>query len=484
MHKTNVINTKLEFLESRKIVGESDLKTLTDLAVKGDKNFFVKFEILYSFYCEKLLQKCPDLTQRDLELCAYLKLNYSTKEIANCTKSSVRAIESRKYRIRKKFNIPKQDDMNVWMMNFENTVKSQKLKQLPNNDFNTKKIELQKFADFSPYPLIISENRENKIINVFLNDIFIDEIGYDLKDIPTIDEWFTNAYPDEKYKNEVIAEWTKKATEKKENEYVKMKAHITRKDNKKNWYEIKSTVINDINIVLLVDIDKEIQFQAELKRINKNNDKILSIIGHDLKTPIANLMSLSSLFKSGDITESEFLEMVEAINEGSTETLGLLDNTLNWAKLNFEEIQTKNEVTNIKNIITPIIEVYKTIINNKKITFNLNLDKKFEANSDPELVTIIIRNIIPNAIKFTPENGIITVKTLKNKISITDNGVGMSDDKIASILRKNYSSENGTENEVGFGIGLQLVMNVCEKLNCKLNINSIVNEGTKISVVF
>jgi tetratricopeptide (TPR) repeat protein len=97
-------------------VDEEELKNVISLAVANDPTFLIKFKELQPHFFEQLLVKAPSLVTSDLLICGQLRLGFYTKEIARYTKTSVRSVESKKYRIRKKLEIPASDDINVWMM--------------------------------------------------------------------------------------------------------------------------------------------------------------------------------------------------------------------------------------------------------------------------------------------------------------------------------------------------------------------------------
>ncbi|HMK06724.1 MAG TPA: PAS domain-containing sensor histidine kinase [Flavobacterium sp.] len=346
--------------------------------------------------------------------------------------------------------------------------------------------DLQKVADFLPYPFIIAEDFGNLHLNTYLNEKFLEEIGYTLDEIPTIESWYLHAYPDEAYRNEVVRNWDKEEKEstQKGKVFVKKQSLVTCKNGSRRWYEIKASVINKIHVIAFVDIDKEVTLQEELKNINSNNDRMLSILGHDLRSPVANLMTLSSMATNTEISSDEFVLLIHQINEQSIQVLELLDRTLNWAKLNFDTIQPQTIPINVTVLTDMIFEIYKAAYQSKNITIDAVLEKDAVINSDLEIVTIIVRNIISNAIKFTPQNGVIQIRFNQNELVIIDSGIGMTDRMIDDVLNKTYVSRRGTNNEVGIGIGLQLVKSLTEKINCKLSIASVPNRGTTIRLAF
>jgi signal transduction histidine kinase len=354
------------------------------------------------------------------------------------------------------------------------------------NELKIFRFELQKVADFLPYPFIIAEVIDNVHWNTYLNEKFLEEIGYSYDEIPTIEKWYECAYPDAEYRKKVISSWDEKEIESQREGtvFVKLQSLVTCKNGAKRWYEIKASVINKVHVVAFVDVDNEIVLQEKLKRINENNERMLSILGHDLRGPISNLISISEMASNSEISQTDFLSFISLINERSNQVLEMLDTTLNWAKLNFNVIAQNETEIHFEPLIFGILEIYKNPYKSKNITIQLSLESSERIVSDREIVTIIIRNIISNAIKFTPVNGTISIKIEKNILVVTDTGIGMSEEMINNIWNHNYISNRGTNNEKGIGMGLQLVLQLVEKINCKLTIESEINKGTSISLAF
>lgn len=359
---------------------------------------------------------------------------------------------------------------------------------IPNDvgNLNVSRIELHGVADFLPYPFIIAEVIDNIHHNTYLNEKFLEEIGYSLEEIPTIEAWYEKAYPEPDYMRKVITDWDNEQllSEQKGKVFVKNKSYVTCKNGTKRWYEVKASVINKIHVVAFIDLDKEIKFQEELKNINSNNDRMLSILGHDLRSPVANLMTISSMAKNTDISNSEFVTLIGMVNDQSNQVLELLDNTFHWAKLNFNSIKLNVEIIDFEQLLKSILAIYRSSYEAKNIKVSVDVSHLQNIIGDIEVFTIIIRNIFSNAIKFTPQNGQISIESSDNELIIKDNGIGMSEVTISDILNNNNNSRKGTDNEKGTGIGLQLVVNLAEKCNCKLNIESQEKIGTTMRITF
>ncbi len=348
------------------------------------------------------------------------------------------------------------------------------------------RFDLHHVADFLPYPFIIAEVINGVHLNTFLNEKFKEEIGYTLQEIPTLQAWYEKAYPVAAYREIVINEWDgEEINSRQEGKvFVKKKSQVTCKNGSKKWYEIKASVLDNLHIVAFVDIDKEIQLQEELKNINSNNDRMLSVLGHDLRAPISNLTNISAVALEHNMSQVDFTPFIKKINRQSTQVLEMLETTLVWSKSNFNAIQVNNKSINIKATIDALFVVYKNAYSDKNIAVEVAIDEQSSLFLDAEIVTIIVRNIISNAIKFTPSNGKITVSFQNNTLTISDNGVGMSSHKINAIVNHKYTSTHGTNSEIGMGMGLQLVQNLAEKINAKLTIESQPQKGTCVSLVF
>lgn len=232
-------------------------------------------------------------------------------------------------------------------------------------------------------------------------------------------------------------------------------------------------------MIAFIDLDKEIVFQQKLLSINSNNDRMLSILGHDLRSPVANLMAISSMAVNTEISNSEFTSLIGQINLQSIQVLDLLDRTLTWAKLNFNTITQQKVTIDVEVMITNILEIYKASYEVKKIAIKVDIQNKI-IHSDLEILTIIVRNIISNAIKFTSQNGTILIACDTDGLTIADNGIGMTPEMINAILNDTAVSRRGTDNEIGSGMGMQLVKKLAEKVNCKLFIESQPGKGTSV----
>jgi len=210
--------------------------------------------------------------------------------------------------------------------------------------------------------------------------------------------------------------------------------------------------------------------KQELRALNDTKDKLFSIIAHDLRSPFNGILGFSELL----VNNRENLKAVDSekyigfINTTAKNTLILLDNLLNWAKAQTGQLIYKPEKTGILPIIQEIITISNSSASVKNITLNYNISKDIEVFADKNMLLVVLRNLISNAIKFTRVGGEInvSVKPEHNQVEITisDNGVGMKEEireKLFKIATNN--SSRGTANEKGSGLGLILCKEFVEK---------------------
>lgn len=246
----------------------------------------------------------------------------------------------------------------------------------------------------------------------------------------------------------------------------------------------------------LTGLNKELQSRVrerteELEKTNKKKDQLLSIIAHDLRSPFNSILGFSEILSkdTNKLTDKEKEELTKQLHSSASNYYKLLENLLEWAR-----IQSGNFKINKENILLNALinESIQTITNEavrKEIKINFNTKNNFYANADLNMVSAIIRNVLSNAIKFSHRGGSINIlmdeiSTNNNnfvKISISDNGIGISDKDMENIFRidKNMMKE-GTEGESGTGMGLVLCHEFIILNNGKIWAESKINEGTTI----
>jgi signal transduction histidine kinase len=217
-------------------------------------------------------------------------------------------------------------------------------------------------------------------------------------------------------------------------------------------------------IVIILILNEEANLK--LIQLNKNKTKFFSIIAHDLRGPLGTLSQIGELLWKNDnlIDENRRAKLTESIYKTSKDSFTLLDNLLKWASANSGNIVYEPLKLNLKDIATNAVSFFSDVADLKHIKLVSKIEDDLYVYADLNMVETIIRNLLSNALKFTPKNGKIYIideiqhtSTNNHIIKIVDNGVGMSKQVIDTIFELNsYVSTKGTENETGTGVGLKL----------------------------
>ncbi|MCD4747152.1 MAG: tetratricopeptide repeat-containing sensor histidine kinase [Bacteroidales bacterium] len=224
----------------------------------------------------------------------------------------------------------------------------------------------------------------------------------------------------------------------------------------------------------------------ELREFDATKDKFFSILAHDLKNPFNSIIGYSSLLYDDydNYTEKEKKNFVNQIKTASENTYKLLQNLLNWARSQTGNMNIKYEYIDISVITNEIINLLETHAINKNIKLHTTIPENTIAFADKNMVSVVMQNLISNAIKFTPNNGEVNIYTTDKsnyiKICISDTGIGISAENINKLFRmdKKYQTK-GTANEHGTGLGLLLCKEFVEKNKGTISVESKIGKGSK-----
>jgi signal transduction histidine kinase len=271
---------------------------------------------------------------------------------------------------------------------------------------------------------------------------------------------------------------------------------------------IISFVICIISVILLLlyrkNLKSKTKFNEELNNKNKeiisqNSDleemistktKILSIISHDMKSPLAAIKQVLMMYNDKMLTKEEQDELLKKLLIQVESTIEMLTNLVFWAKKQANGIKVNKVALNPLNSLKNIIKQNKVILDLKEIDIYLKSDG-FENTKiiiDPDQFRIICQNIIANSIKYSFNNSKINILFSENnknlKIHFIDEGVGMTKEKIKEITNKNSNlkSQLGTNDEKGSGLGLVLAQSLLELNNGHLEISSELNKGSEFII--
>lgn len=264
-------------------------------------------------------------------------------------------------------------------------------------------------------------------------------------------------------------------------------------DSRKIWFRARLSYVSS-NSILYVAHDNTKQMGAlkrlknseqKLSKLNATKDKLFSIIAHDLRSPFNTTLGLVEILNEDMemLSEVEIKENLDVISSSLKSQLKLLENLLNWARIQTDKMELTKALVSPPIIINDIIDLLSATANTKQIELVNQVEKNISILADKDMLHSILRNLISNSIKFTHVGGIVTIssKLVEENILITvsDNGIGMKPDEVENIFNIDHKHTSvGTNGEKGTGLGLALVKEMVELHNGKINIKSKIGKGS------
>jgi PAS domain S-box-containing protein len=228
---------------------------------------------------------------------------------------------------------------------------------------------------------------------------------------------------------------------------------------------------------------------ARLEQLNKDKDRLFSIIGHDLRGPFSPILGYADLMGNlgESLTVTQALSYAGRIQEAAGHALTLLDNLLDWARLHVEA----HPVTPSRQSLAPVVQVavdtLSSVAERKGLAVRLEMDPTLSVCVEPHMFHTVIRNLLSNAIKFTPEGGTITLRATAADgwatLDVADTGIGMKQADLNRILNDGESmTTNGTGNEPGTGLGLRVCREMMTRMGGRISGTSTPGEGATLTV--
>ncbi|WP_092174779.1 sensor histidine kinase [Cyclobacterium xiamenense] len=230
------------------------------------------------------------------------------------------------------------------------------------------------------------------------------------------------------------------------------------------------------------------RMNRSLAKTSSQKDKIITIISHDLKNPLQSIMQTLELINKGDLPPEEMKFIHEELLKITTRTYNMMENILDWSSFELKNKFTRVKEIRLQELFEDTLEILKVIAKQKSISLLIQFKKNPLVRIETDRLLLILRNLIQNAIKFTPTGGQVSLEIDSRKewvsISIRDNGIGISQDRLTKIFEQDIKSTYGTENEKGTGMGLHLCFQNAEKLGGNIDVVSEEGSGSSFTLTF
>lgn len=254
-----------------------------------------------------------------------------------------------------------------------------------------------------------------------------------------------------------------------------------------NQNQLLEAKVNQRTIDLEQTISTLSKQRRDLKDANNFKDKVFSIISHDLKSPISTLAGMLNLMKLKSLSELERANVIDKLEVALKSTKTLLDNILAWANKN-EKSSRETEEVELHSCVEEILELPYHSAYEKGIRLKNLIEPDFHIIVNKDILQLVLRNLVSNAIKFTAKGGLVIVKMQVSyqdiAIEVKDTGIGMSHEMQLNLFKTDmHTTTRGTENEKGTGLGLILCKEFVDKLNGELSVESEKGKGSSFNII-
>ncbi|MCB0490898.1 MAG: tetratricopeptide repeat-containing sensor histidine kinase [Cyclobacteriaceae bacterium] len=244
--------------------------------------------------------------------------------------------------------------------------------------------------------------------------------------------------------------------------------------------------IKRINFELEVKTDQVKSQAAQLSNINRTKDKLLSIISHDIRSPLSSLRGVLNISQASGLSPKEFAELTAQIRDQLDTVYDDLGNLLQWTQSQLQGLNVNPEIFVLKEMVDEVAFLFEANAASKKIKLLNCVEDNIKVNADPNHVKLILRNLLSNAIKFSSEGGKVIVSDTINQVfvevSVEDTGIGLSENELSKLFNPSaHFTKEGTDKEKGMGVGLLLTKEFVEKNGGTMQVVSEPGKGSKFS---
>ncbi len=224
----------------------------------------------------------------------------------------------------------------------------------------------------------------------------------------------------------------------------------------------------------------------ELKELNATKDKFFSIIAHDLRGPLSGLIGLAEMMSDDTLPfePEEKKDLMCDLRDSARNIYNLLENLLEWSQMQRRQISFAPQMLLVHEIIHEVLTIVAELARKKAIEIVVDIPQEEKVFADTNMLQTVIRNLVTNAIKFTPQEGTITLSTKHPNgkevlFMVKDSGIGMDTEMVENLFRMDAKiSRIGLDGEAGTGLGLLLSKEFVEKHGGKLWVESEEGKGS------
>jgi len=337
-------------------------------------------------------------------------------------------------------------------------------------------------------PIILIDKTDKRL---FTNQAFKNQIGYDLDEVYDKRIWLESAFPDTGYREETIRRWREQllVSRPEDSLHVQLLAKVYCKNNQYRWYEIHEYTLGEDKMITFINMDDVKTKNEELLKTIQFNALLNAAIVHDIRTPLATLKSLIQLkSKIPDDTKIDVRTVLSRIDNQINRIFDIIDSSVLHHSDQLRHFRFKPQEISLNQLIGKVQSYYDEEMASSGKKWATNVGAQYHVYYDLFILEVMLRNIISNAVKYTPPLEIITVH-VENTIDYTaihieDKGGGITEEELNFInnpLIKHRQNER-TDLRMGFGIGLVISKEMLESHGGRLEITSRPSIGSTFTI--
>jgi signal transduction histidine kinase len=258
------------------------------------------------------------------------------------------------------------------------------------------------------------------------------------------------------------------------------------KDHLEELVEVRTRELKTVSNQLEKQKKKlEVTNRDLVEAVNARN-RLFSVIGHDVRAPIGYVrQALDMLLEDKDMKEEERIELLNMMAGTADTTYNLLDNLLVWGRSQTGKLKSNPVKFQLKELIDESVELVNLGVAEKKLKVEVFISEEHYVEADRDQFYVVVRNLLSNAMKFTPENGSIYISSKQQNgdmvLSVRDSGIGIPETIVSKLLDpKTHISTNGTRGEKGSGLGLKICYEIAHSNHGWMDIESSPGKGTTV----
>jgi len=251
-------------------------------------------------------------------------------------------------------------------------------------------------------------------------------------------------------------------------------------------YDNERTAAEEKAIAVEINKEQILLQKNQLEQSNIEKNKLMSIISHDLRTPLLNIQGYLQLLNENAVDSTDRPVLEKELLNSANNTMEMLSNLLHWSKSQMDGTSVNLMEINLLTALTGTLEMEKMHALKKDISLNYQIPIDLTVIADVDMLQLVVRNLISNAVKFTPHGGLINIDILLEpdecKLTVSDNGKGIPEDKQQKIFSIKSEPTFGTNNERGVGLGLVLCKEFIERQGGRIGFESNLGLGSRFFI--